>query len=177
LLDYTVHNYMEDIIKNLVKEMLRERPDVCDCDTCYWDICALVLNRIKPQYLEIETNIQKLSPFMLNRLRNLVLDAMVLVANNARPYHGKDQTVTIQLQNLSEPLVRRILTEMSETNEFLRENKESLPVIAAMILNQLEPRYAVTDRGGAYLRARELELQFLPSIMSKVYNVVKQFQG
>ena len=66
---------------------------------------------------------------------------------------------------------------MSETNEFLRENKESLPVIAAMILNQLEPRYAVTDRGGAYLRARELELQFLPSIMSKVYNVVKQFQG
>ena len=41
---------------------------------------------------------------MLNRLRNLVLDAMVLVANNARPHHGKDQTVIIQLQNLSEPL-------------------------------------------------------------------------
>lgn len=175
-IDFEVHNYMENIVDNLIKEVFREKPELCNCKTCLLDISAIVLNQVKPQYLKTETNIGKLSPFLLRELHQEVMSAIEQVKQNPRPNHDSELCVAVELQNLSEPLVIKILKDVLN-NHVKLENLESLPIIAAMVLNQIEPRYAVTDRGGAYQRLAELELQFLPNTMSIVFNVVKQFQS
>lgn len=174
-IDFEVHNYMENIVENLIKEVFTEKPEICSCKTCLLDISALVLNQVKPQYLKTETDLAKLSPLLLKELHQEVMSAIEQVKENPRPNHDKEPGFAVELQNLSEPLVSKILKDIID-NHIKLENVESLPIIASMVLNQVEPRYAVTDRGGAYQRLAELELQFLPSTMSIVFNVVKQFQ-
>ena len=46
-----VHNYMEDVVKNVMEEVLSERDDMCSCDKCKLDIVAWALNRLPSKYI------------------------------------------------------------------------------------------------------------------------------
>ena len=45
------HNYMEDIVLNMMDKILPQRDDICKCEKCKLDIVALVLNKLPPKYV------------------------------------------------------------------------------------------------------------------------------
>ncbi|MEG0707078.1 MAG: late competence development ComFB family protein [Cellulosilyticaceae bacterium] len=44
-----VKNYMEDLVEELLVEVLNQM-DMCKCQKCKNDVCAIVLNHLKPLY-------------------------------------------------------------------------------------------------------------------------------
>ena len=47
---YALVNMTEVFVKEKVLEMM-ETYGVCQCEKCYMDVCAMVLNSVKPQYV------------------------------------------------------------------------------------------------------------------------------
>ncbi|HDN86035.1 MAG: competence protein ComFB [Candidatus Omnitrophota bacterium] len=45
------HNYMEDIVRNTLENLLSKRNDVCKCEKCTLDMMALALNNLPPKYV------------------------------------------------------------------------------------------------------------------------------
>ena len=46
-----LYNVMENEVVEEAKVMIPKDPDVCQCEKCFYDICAIVLNSIKPHYI------------------------------------------------------------------------------------------------------------------------------
>lgn len=44
-------NYMEDMVKEKLDELLAEREDVCKCQKCRLDMMVWTLNRLPPRYV------------------------------------------------------------------------------------------------------------------------------
>lgn len=172
-LDYHVHNYMEDIVTTIIVGLEKSDNNLCYCPRCLKDISALVLNELKPQYIKIETELDKLDSALVTKIRNLVIDAATKV--NENPHHDDHtQHDNTHLENLSEQLVNKVLQDIFQGKDVPKIDEEMIPLVASMVLNQVKPRYAVTDRGGAYMRLAELEHQFLPGTIAVVYNVLNQ---
>ena len=49
-----VHNFMEDVVKNLLEVLMAERSDICNCEKCRLDIMAVALNKLQPKYVVTE---------------------------------------------------------------------------------------------------------------------------
>lgn len=47
-------NYMEDMVKEQLEEILAKRDDICKCQKCKFDIIVLALNRLPPRYVVTE---------------------------------------------------------------------------------------------------------------------------
>jgi len=45
-----LHNIMEDSVVEKTKTIVA-RMDMCKCEKCYLDVCALVLNQLPPKYV------------------------------------------------------------------------------------------------------------------------------
>lgn len=50
-------NYMEIVVDDTLKEMLKTKDLKCDCDRCILDIKAMTLNNLKPTYIVSEKGI------------------------------------------------------------------------------------------------------------------------
>lgn len=48
-----LNNYMEDIVFNAIKELMKET-EYCSCEKCMYDIAALALNELPPRYIVTE---------------------------------------------------------------------------------------------------------------------------
>ena len=46
-----VHNYMEHEVDLLLKDILKNYTDVCQCEKCLADIKAITLNQLQPLYV------------------------------------------------------------------------------------------------------------------------------
>lgn len=46
-----IRNFMEDMVKNTLEELLADKEDMCKCEKCRLDIMAIALNNIKPRYV------------------------------------------------------------------------------------------------------------------------------
>lgn len=46
-----VYNYMEDIVRDTLEELLSKKEDICKCEKCKFDIMAWALNRLPPKYI------------------------------------------------------------------------------------------------------------------------------
>jgi competence protein ComFB len=46
-----IRNFMEDMVKNVLDELLEGKEDICKCEKCRLDIMAIALNNIKPKYV------------------------------------------------------------------------------------------------------------------------------
>lgn len=46
-----IHNYMEDIVENVIDDVLGKRDDLCRCEKCKLDIMAWSLNRLPSKYI------------------------------------------------------------------------------------------------------------------------------
>jgi competence protein ComFB len=51
--DYVLINTTEEIVKKKVRETMQTF-DTCQCEKCYFDVCALVLNKLEPKYYTTE---------------------------------------------------------------------------------------------------------------------------
>ncbi len=51
--DYILVNMTEELVRNRVREMMKSY-DVCQCNKCFSDICAIVLNKMTPRYVTTE---------------------------------------------------------------------------------------------------------------------------
>ena len=43
-------NYMEQIVEKALAEYLKNEKEICTCDQCFSDMCAMALNQMKPHY-------------------------------------------------------------------------------------------------------------------------------
>jgi competence protein ComFB len=43
-------NYMEQVVEKSLAEYLKNEKDICTCDQCFSDMCAMALNQMKPHY-------------------------------------------------------------------------------------------------------------------------------
>lgn len=79
---YMLVNVIEELVKSKVREIMAEY-DMCRCEKCYLDTCAIVLNSLKSQYvtgnkdlmLEMlsDTELQYINEMRLSILRALKL--------------------------------------------------------------------------------------------------------
>ena len=46
-----IYNYMEEIVKNTLDDILSNRKDICTCQRCKLDMIAWALNRLPPKYV------------------------------------------------------------------------------------------------------------------------------
>lgn len=44
-------NYMEDMVKEHLDELLSKRDDICKCQKCKFDMMVWALNRLPPKYV------------------------------------------------------------------------------------------------------------------------------
>lgn len=51
--NYVLVNITEELVRKKVKEMMKDF-DMCQCDKCYLDVCAIILNDLKPHYVTTE---------------------------------------------------------------------------------------------------------------------------
>jgi len=48
--EYQLVNIIEELVKSHVRQIMGTY-DMCRCEKCYLDACAIVLNSLKPQYV------------------------------------------------------------------------------------------------------------------------------
>ena len=46
-----VYNYMEDVVKDTLEDLVSKREDICKCEKCKFDMMAWALNRLPPKYI------------------------------------------------------------------------------------------------------------------------------
>ena len=47
---YTFHNSLEEMVEEKARSIV-SKMDICQCEKCFFDICALVLNQLTPKYV------------------------------------------------------------------------------------------------------------------------------
>ena len=87
-----VHNYMENEVDVLLKELLKNYSDVCQCEHCLADIKALALNELKPHYVvthkgELYTKLNEFSQQFEVDIYKALIDAIKVVKE--KPHHEK----------------------------------------------------------------------------------------
>lgn len=45
------HNYMEDLVLDVLEDLLSKRDDVCACEKCKLDMATFALNKLPPKYV------------------------------------------------------------------------------------------------------------------------------
>ncbi|MFH1398075.1 MAG: late competence development ComFB family protein [Candidatus Omnitrophota bacterium] len=45
-----IHNYMEDIVRDALEELLAQKDNICKCQKCKLDMMVWALNRMLPKY-------------------------------------------------------------------------------------------------------------------------------
>ena len=84
---YILFNAMEEAVREEVKATMNN-VNICRCDKCYYDICALVLNNSQPQYVTSQEGVlfkkaaALLSLETLTKLSNEIFNAISKVKDN-----------------------------------------------------------------------------------------------
>lgn len=50
----SIRNYMEDVVRDVLEILLKERAGICKCQQCKKDMMAFALNRLPPKYIVSE---------------------------------------------------------------------------------------------------------------------------
>lgn len=50
---YGLVNITEELVKDKVRELMLSQ-DMCRCEKCFYDACAIALNTLKPRYVTTE---------------------------------------------------------------------------------------------------------------------------
>jgi competence protein ComFB len=88
-----LHNMMEDIVTDYLKEILEAKTDICSCNQCRMDMAAYALNKVMPIYIVssrgvIHTQNKKRNDFQQDiDTYSVVMEAVEAVSKT--PRHGK----------------------------------------------------------------------------------------
>lgn len=89
-----MRNYMEDLVWQNLPELLEQRPKVCSCEHCRYDIAAIALNNLKPKYVatrqgEAYTRIHTLEAQFNVDVIAAIIQAMQIVETH--PHHSIEE--------------------------------------------------------------------------------------
>lgn len=81
-------NVVESLVRGKARELIKTM-DMCKCDKCFMDVCAITLNRLKPKYVtttrgELLSQISTFSSNYQSELMVEVLKALVAVKNSPK---------------------------------------------------------------------------------------------
>jgi|LGOV01.1.fsa_nt_gb competence protein ComFB len=84
-----VHNYMENAVDLLLKDLLNKYEDVCKCDMCINDIKAITLNKLKPHYVstkkgDLYTKVDEMNLQFDIDIYKALIEAIEIVRKNPR---------------------------------------------------------------------------------------------
>ena len=83
---YGLRNYWEDKVIEKTQSIV-SKMDMCQCEKCFLDICALVLNKLPPQYVTTEKgNLMMKVPATTAKTE---LELTVLISRCAKMVHEK----------------------------------------------------------------------------------------
>lgn len=91
ILKFKLVNVYEPLVREAVREVIASTEDFCDCEKCFLDICAIVLNKSKLAHYvtsyegEALTNALELNHAKRVEVRMAAVDAVKRV--KANPYH------------------------------------------------------------------------------------------
>ena len=86
---FILRNYWEDKVVERTREIV-SKMDVCQCEKCFLDICALVLNKLPPQYVTTERgNLMRKVPAASSKMETelTVLISQSIKMVNEKPMH------------------------------------------------------------------------------------------
>ena len=73
---YVLRNYWEDRVIERTRDIV-SKLDMCQCEKCFLDICALVLNKLPPQYVTTDRGNLMMKVPSLNTTAELELTVLV----------------------------------------------------------------------------------------------------
>lgn len=84
-----MRNYMEDIVRIRMKDILKTMPDICSCEKCFLDMLAYALNNSKPKYCvtntgEVYAKISQLQGQVDADLVRIITDAVGRISQSPR---------------------------------------------------------------------------------------------
>jgi competence protein ComFB len=92
--EHGLRNYMEDIIRYRMKDVLKSMPDICRCERCELDMLAYALNNCKPKYVvttkgKLYAKLNTLEGQFDTDVIRLIMDAAARVDKS--PRHDDDE--------------------------------------------------------------------------------------
>ena len=86
---YKLINFAEDWVWDALADIKKQRPDICFCDTCRYDMATYALNKIKPSYAlsdlgNIHTKIKIMESQYRMDLLMVVVNAVERISQNPR---------------------------------------------------------------------------------------------
>ena len=83
---YSFHNSVEEIVEEKTRSIV-SKMDMCQCEKCFFDICAMVLNQLPPKYVTTQKgNLMARLPTMSNKKE---LELAVLITKCAKMVQEK----------------------------------------------------------------------------------------
>ena len=85
---------MEVLVFQLLDEFLASHPNICNCESCRFDIAALALNRLPPKYVvsdKGELYIRVAATTIQNRSDVLTAMTQAAIKVSANPNHHHDR--------------------------------------------------------------------------------------
>ena len=84
--EYILRNYWEDKVVERAKAMM-EKMDMCTCEKCLYDVSALALNKLPPQY--VTTHKGNLMMKIPATTAKMELELTVLISRSAKMVKDK----------------------------------------------------------------------------------------
>ena len=83
---YMLANYWESRVMERAKTIV-SKMDMCQCEKCFFDVCALVLNKLPPQY--VTTHKGNLMIKVPNTSAKSELELTILISRSAKMVRDK----------------------------------------------------------------------------------------
>lgn len=76
------------------------------------------------------------------------------------------------LKNYTEDIVDDVLQDLLHEYDFICKCEKCILDIKALALNELRPKYVVTDKGEVYTKLNELNHQFRTDVLTKLIKAI-----
>ena len=89
-----LNNYMEDIVRSRMPNVLKSLPDICKCERCDLDRLAYALNNLPPKYVvttkgKLYAKLSTLEGQFETDIIRVIMEAAILIDQS--PRHDEDE--------------------------------------------------------------------------------------
>lgn len=164
-----VHNQMVDLVRDVLQRQSAEWDSVCECQRCSNDRMAYALNRLEPSYMAAEgaaaLNLDQLDKDQVYAIIAVCTEALERVSDE--PRHDEADP-GVALYNYTENLVSTMVYSAAQEMSDVCTCDACFNAVAVYALDQLPPRYAVSEKGERYARLDELDRKLHNDVLAAV---------